>query len=144
MMTRILVTLSLLLFAFAAIAQDQSTAAKHPCLLPALELYNEKQQKLAEGAIPTGKILMQLQKNDACLEGVKYEVTGMYVALARGFIRKTETTVEGNTIDFSEMESRFVPGDRLVLILKVNYTTEQGKKGKITSFHNWLFKQNPE
>ncbi|MEJ8757193.1 hypothetical protein WG947_09320 [Pontibacter sp. H259] len=144
MMKGILFTLTLLLYSATSFAQKQNTETKHPCLLPVLELHNEIKEKLTEGTIPNGKITMRLQKNQACTESVKYEVLRANLIHVRGFRPVATVDVNGNVADLSEMGSKFVPGDRLYMELKVRYTTSKGKTGETTFSHNWVFKETKE
>ncbi|WP_345161458.1 hypothetical protein [Nibribacter koreensis] len=139
-MKQVLCTLALLLWGAVSFAQNKTTQTKPPCLSPELEIYDDKQVKLTEGAIPTGKVTLRLKKNNACQEGVKYEVQAFNITLARGYIAMEQTTVGGNMLDLAELKSKVMPGDRMVLFLLVKYTAEKGKAGETNNYYTWIFK----
>lgn len=113
--------------------------------MPVLELYNEKREKLPERTIPSGKIILRLQKSQACSEDIKYEVLEVNLLVVRGYIPIESKVVGGNTIDLSEIESKFHPGDRLYIELpKVKYTTDKEKTGEFFYSYNWIFKQRQD
>jgi len=138
-MKRLLFILALLLYTATSFAQKQKAETKHPCLLPVLELYNEKKEELAEGVIPKGKITMRLQKNQACTENVTYEILKAQLIHVRGFRPVARIDVNGNVADLSEIESYFVPRDRLYMELRARYKTDKGKTGETTFSFNWYF-----
>ncbi|MEJ8757190.1 hypothetical protein WG947_09305 [Pontibacter sp. H259] len=142
-MKHILPFLALLLFNLTSFAQ-QAAKTGDPCRDPFISLYDANQQKLPEGTLPQGKVMILVRNNPNCSKHFTFKAEKMTVYLVGGVRPLAQAQLNGNSFDFSEWQKFYKEADRILIeITEVSYTYNKGEeKGTFPGsvIKNWSFK----
>ncbi|MGV3504494.1 MAG: hypothetical protein ACO1O1_12370 [Adhaeribacter sp.] len=133
-MPKFLLTLTLFFCSLISFAQQTTPEKKDPCDHLVLEMFNAQNQKLPEGAKPVGKVSFVVRQSYLCNHQQKFKVAKLEIYLQEGAVTYSRVLVSGNAFDFTSLESKYKPENR---ILVEATTAESGK----SAMKSWTFKR---